>query len=207
MINELIYFLKGIVAGIIIAAPVGPIALICVRRTLHKGERSGFISGLEAATADTIYGLVAAFSLSMASNYITEAKVELRFIGAVIMIVLGIRTFFAKVPANTKNVDQSTSWRDFLTTLFLTLTNPITIIAFGLAFAILGLDVQHRNFLASIFITLGVFVGSAIWWAFLSRSVHYFREKIDVKILQWVNHFAGVVIIILGAIILVDILK
>jgi threonine/homoserine/homoserine lactone efflux protein len=191
--------LQGLVLGFSIAAPVGPIGVLCIRRTLAEGRASGFISGLGAATADAIYGSIAAFGLTVISSVLVEHRVWLGLIGGAFLCYLGIRTFLARPSSQAAVVHGQGLVGAYASTFFLTLTNPMTILSFAAIFA--GF-VRGSNGLSSIMLVLGVFLGSAMWWLMLSGGVGLLRAQFDLNVLRWVNRISGIIIIAFGIIVL-----
>jgi len=190
--------LKGLVIGFSIAAPVGPIGVLCIRRTLVQGRLYGFISGLGAASADAIYGAIAGFGLTFISNFLVEQQTWLRLIGGLFLFVLGLKTLLEK-PTDQAFSDQRNKLIDaYSSTFFLTITNPITIISFAAIFAGLGLASDGRSYFSAGILVLGVFTGSLLWWLLLSGGAGIFRGKFTLNGLQWTNRISGVVIIGFG---------
>jgi len=177
-----------------IAAPVGPIGILCIRRTLNGGRISGLVSGLGAATADSVYGCVAGFGLAFISNFLVKQQIWLHLIGGAFLCYLGIKTLLAK-PANQAAAARENGLvGDYASTFFLTLTNPMTIISFAAIFAGLGLASTRGNYGSAGVLVMGVFIGSALWWLVLSSGVGIFRKKFNTNSLQWVNRISGVII-------------
>jgi len=202
---DIVIFLKGILIGFAMAVPVGPIGIICIRKTLTEGKLRGLVIGLGAATADLLYGCVAAFGLTVISDTLVSQRIWIRLVGGALLLFLGIRTFRTR-PADLKiPINSSGIVRSYLTTVFLTLTNPLTIFAFLAVFAALGLGNGLGYFSASALVA-GVFIGSGLWFLLLSSSVILFRKKLDLVGLQWVNRIAGILIIISGVIAVVSLL-
>lgn len=191
-------FLKGLLLGFSIAAPVGPIGILCIRRTLQYGRLSGFFSGLGAAVADAIYAVMAAFGLSYITHLLIEEQFWLRLIGGAFLIYLGWKTFRAEPHVEAKNVTHTTLFNDFVSTFFLTITNPLTILSFLAVFAGLGLSSTSGSYLDSLTLVLGVFLGSAFWWLLLSEGVTFFRAKVSQQMMLWINRTAGVIILGFG---------
>lgn len=185
-------FLNGCAIGLSIAAPVGPIGVLCIRRSLDQGARTGFFTGLGAAAADGFYGAVAAFGLTLISNFLVEHQTILRIIGGTFLAYLGLKTFFSKPAA--KPATTSTDATAFTSTFFLTLTNPMTIIQFIGIFVGLGVTTQ-TNYTAATLITAGVFLGSAIWWLFLSHAAAHFRSRITPNWMQNINRLSAAIIL------------
>jgi threonine/homoserine/homoserine lactone efflux protein len=187
---ELNFFFKGLVIGFSIAAPVGPIGILCIRRSLSDGMRVGFAAGLGAATADAAYGCVAGFGLTAISSFLVHQKFWLNSLGGIFLCYLGIRTFLSK-PAETAAVASGHSGSTvYLSTLFLTITNPATILSFVAVFAGFGLGVANNYFAATKLVS-GVFVGSALWWLLLSSGVGLFRSRINSHWLRAINRLSG----------------
>ncbi len=198
------FLLKGLILGFSIAAPVGPIGILCIRKTIQFGRLSGFFSGLGAALADMIYGIITAFGLTIISNALLASQFWLKLIGGIFLLYLGIKTCFSKAkPKEDIQVHHKSLIKDFITTFFLTLTNPMTIIAFLGIFAGLGLSKAGGNFEDATFLVIGVFFGSAVWWFLLSEFVTLFRKKIEEKMMNWINRVAGLIIFGFGIIALI----
>jgi threonine/homoserine/homoserine lactone efflux protein len=201
------FLLKGLVLGFSIAAPVGPIGVLCIRRTLAEGRAAGFVSGLGAATADAIYGSIAAFGLTLISGFLTSQEFALRLVGGAFLCYLGVKTLLAQ-PAERAATAQGTGLLgSYASTFFLTLTNPMTIFSFIAVFAGLGFVSGNSDFLSAALLVLGVFAGSAIWWLALSGGVSFFRARFDLRALRWVNWISGIIITTFGALALWSLIK
>lgn len=185
--------LRGVIVGFAIAAPVGPIGLLCIQRTLAGGRLVGLATGLGAATADAFYGFVAAFGLTLLTSFLVGQRVWLGLVGGAFLIYLGARTFRAPPAQRAADLPPGTLLRSYLSTLGLTLTNPATIIAFFGIFAGAGLAAAASTPAAGLMV-VGVFLGSAAWWLLLSTVVGLLRHRFDARALVWVNRVAGVVI-------------
>lgn len=198
---ELTIFIKGIIIGFAMAVPVGPIGILCIRKTLAEGRLRGLIIGLGAATADMFYGCIAAFGLTFISDTLISQKFWIRLAGSGLLFFLGIRTFRA-LPADPKiPIKNNGALRSYLTAVILTMTNPLTIFSFIAIFAALGLGNGLSYFSASALV-VGIFIGSCLWFLSLSSGVTLFRKKLDLTGLQWVNRIAGILIIISGIIVI-----
>lgn len=192
---DYIFFLKGIAIGFAMAVPVGPIGIMCIRKTLTEGKLHGMVIGLGAATADMFYASVAAFGLTFISDTLISQRFWIRLVGGALLLFLGVR-IFRKVPKDPKiRTENGSMLRSYLSTVFLTLTNPVTIFAFLAVFAALGLDSELKYFSASVLVA-GVFIGSCLWFLILSSGTILFRNKLDLDGLRWVNKIAGILIII-----------
>jgi threonine/homoserine/homoserine lactone efflux protein len=188
------FFVKGLVIGFSIAAPVGPIGVLCIRRTLADGRATGLACGLGAACADALYGCIAAFGLSMISAVLVSQQLWLGLIGGAFLVYLGIRTFVSR-PAEQAATTQGGAGllAACASTFVLTLTNPATILSFAAIFAGLGIASAGTH-TAAVVMVAGVFLGSALWWLLLSGGVSVLRNRFDQGAMAWVNRLSGVII-------------
>ena len=218
-------FVKGLIVGFALAAPVGPIAALCVQRTIAKRWMAGFVSGLGAAFADGLYGLLAAFGATFISEFLISEHEWLQRVGGVILILLGLRLILKRVvppeapaaanPGETANhpdrkanansnanANGEASRRGltgyFLATLVLTLTNPMTFVAFAAVFATMGLGATRGHSILTVELVAGVFAGSALWWTILTGLAHAVRHHFDFRKLAVVNRATGVFVIGVG---------
>ena len=197
---DALFFLKSLFIGFVIAAPVGPIGVLCARRTLLHGRRAGFFSGMGAATADAIYGFIAAFGLTFVSDLLVEYQSWLRLIGGAILVFMGVRAFRA-LPVKKNELPRSARHYAgmYSSTFFLTLTNPMTIFSFAAVFAGFGLAGIRGSALSSGVLVLGVFLGSALWWLFLVALFSLYGRRFHSHELVWVNRVTGTIITASGA--------
>ncbi len=195
-------FLRGLLIGFSIAAPVGPIGVLCIRRTLAEGRLAGFLSGMGAASADMFYGAVAAFGLTAIQDVLLGQSNWLRLIGGTFLLFWGVKTFLTKPAEQAAKSSRGGLFGAYLSTFFLTITNPITILSFIAIFAGLRLTETGGNYTIASTMVLGVFLGSATWWLTLSTGVSLLREKFTPALLTWVNRLAGMIITGFGIIIL-----
>ncbi|MZP31098.1 LysE family transporter [Heliobacterium undosum] len=193
------YWLKGLLIGLAVAAPVGPIGILCIRRSLAEGWRAGFVSGLGAATADALYGCIAAFGLTAVAQLLMQAAVGLKWVGGAFLCYLGYQTFRSRPSETAVETKKSTLAAAYATTLSLTATNPATIISFAAIFAGLGMGSGGGTGVGSALeMVLGVFAGSALWWMFLSSAVSLLRSRLDGHALVWVNRLSGTILLGFG---------
>ncbi len=191
-------FIKGFIIGFSIAAPVGPIGILCIQRTLSGGNVQGLVTGLGAATADAIYGFIAAFGLTFISNFLVEQSVWFRLIGGLFLCYLGIKAFLSKPQDQALSLGNRTPFSAYGTTFFLTLTNPVTILFFAGVFAGLGMVSESIQYTSAGLMVIGVFIGSGAWWLILSGATSILRNKINDHKLAWVNKISGLVILAFG---------
>ena len=189
--------LKGLAIGVAIAAPVGPIGVLCIRRSLLEGRQVGLATGLGAATADAIYGCVAAFGLTAISSALVGYRSWLGFLGGLFLCYLGVRTFTSSAAAQVAETQGRGLLSAYLSTFFLTLTNPMTILSFVAVFAGFGLG-SSPNYLAAGVLVTGVFIGSALWWLLLSSGVGLFQSRIGSGWMRVINRLSGCIIFAFG---------
>jgi len=201
----MLYLIKGIVLGFSIAAPVGPIGVLCIRRTLANGMGNGFISGLGAATADAIYGFIAVLGISVVSAFLLDHQSYLRVVGGVFLLYLGYTTFKSMPAQVAANASGKGLLGAYTSTLFLTITNPMTIMSFAAVFAGLGVGVIDENYMSPFLLVIGVFIGSMFWWLILSGMVNVLRHRFDQKHLKWINQLSGLIITGFGMVSLLSI--
>ena len=198
ILASILLFIKGIVIGLAVSVPMGPIGVICVQRTINKGRVYGLISGFGAALADTIFAIIAIFSLSMSKTFFTQYTLELQIIGIVALLFLGTKIFFTnpitQVRRRAKG-QKHTMFSDFISVFFLTLSNPLTVIFFGAAIAALGFNDNGNYVTSQIIIIGGISTGATAWWITLTHLVNTFRHKFRLKQLWWINKISGSVIL------------
>ena len=188
---------QGLLIGFSIAAPVGPIGVLCIRRSLADGARIGLLTGLGAASADAFYGAIAAFGLTAVSNLLMNHRFLLGLIGGVFLCYLGVRAFFAGVAEGGQAPPRVSALTAYGSTFVLTLTNPMTILSFAAVFVGFGIG-SAKDYYAAGVMVVGVFIGSALWWLLLSSVVSLIRSRMTAASLQWVNRGSGVIIVAFG---------
>jgi threonine/homoserine/homoserine lactone efflux protein len=200
-------FLHGLIIGFSIAAPVGPIGVLVIRRTLAEGRTAGLVTGLGAATADALYGCVAGFGLTFIAELLVSQTLWVRLIGGLFLCYLGVRSFLA-VPAERAAAAAGgiNLLGAYLSTFVLTLSNPTTILSFVAVLAGLGIGVAGGGYGAAATLVLGVFAGSALWWFILTGGVSVLRLRLTPGILRWVNRASGMIILGFGVLALISLL-
>jgi threonine/homoserine/homoserine lactone efflux protein len=186
-------FLEGVAIGFAVAAPVGPIGVLCIRRTLADGRASGFVSGLGAATADAAYGSVAALGLTFVTGLLVDAETWLRLFGGVFLVFLGVKTFLSRPSERPASAGKGNLPGAYASTFALTLANPSTILSFAAIFAGLGAGSADGSSTALLLVP-GVFLGSTLWWFVLSGATSLLRAKLPAGGLRWVNRLSGAVL-------------
>lgn len=192
------FFLRGFAIGFSIAAIVGPIGMLCIERTLHKGFFYGLVTGLGAATADGIYGSIAAFGLTVISTLLLNQQNWIRLIGGLFLGYLGIRAFCRPLAEQAAPASGRSFPAAYVSTLLLTLTNPLTLLSFATIFASLGVGMAGQTGWPAVLVTGGVFCGSCLWWLLLSAGVGLLRHRMSRRWLIWINRLAGLALLIFG---------
>jgi len=195
---DLFLLLKGLLIGLSIAAPVGPIGLLCIKRSLNDGMAAGLATGLGAATADWFYGAVAGFGLASISGFLMAQQTPLRLVGGLVLIWLGISSFRERAVAEKSINDGRGLLTAYVTTVFLTLTNPSTIISFVAVFASVGLTETASSYGKAASFVAAVFTGSALWWLVLSSAVSLVRTRVTPGMIRWINRGSGLVLLGFG---------
>jgi threonine/homoserine/homoserine lactone efflux protein len=192
-------FIKGLIIGFAIAAPVGPIGILCIQRSLHDGFRIGLMTGLGAALADGTYGLIAGFGLTALSTLMVAHQFWIRVVGGLFLLYLGIKLFLTKPQEKSAGSSDKSSWHALFTTYFLTLTNPATILSFVAVFAGLGLGTINPSYFDAIILVLGITIGSGIWWLILSSGVVFMlHHRLSQTMMRGINRLSGIIIFAFG---------
>jgi threonine/homoserine/homoserine lactone efflux protein len=184
---------KGLMAGLAIAVPVGPVNVLCASRTLSRGRLSGLMSGFGAATADMLYGAIAGFSITFLIEFLEREEFWIRVIGGLLLVAIGVMYFRKPAQAPNLPAGSGTAQSDFSSTLLLTLTNPTTVLSFLAVLAGLGMG-GHREWWLTFLLVGGIFCGSMLWWVILVLMVNRFRDRFDQRAIGWMNRIAGLAI-------------
>jgi len=197
---ELMYLLKGFLIGFSLPIPIGPVGILCRRRTLTSGRLFGFLTGLSAAISDMVYSIVAAYGITLVADFITENQHEIRVVGGIVLLILGYRMFR---PAPVKEVAVKPAAAPalaFFSTFLVTFTNPMALFAFAAVFALVGIqDLVYNQTAAALFVA-GIFIGSLGWFALLTFLTHRFKERITTRGLAIVNKGTSTGMIIFGVV-------
>jgi threonine/homoserine/homoserine lactone efflux protein len=195
----LLFLLKGIAVGIVIAVPVGPVGVLCVRRTIFEGKLAGFVSGLGAATADALFGFIAAFGLTFVSDWLLGYQHWLRLAGGCYLLYLGGAALLARHEAELQQKpDTEDLLRNYVSTFALTLTNPITILAFLGIFSAVGLAGEQATLGRAAILVFGVWLGSLLWWLTLTLGLALVFRSLEPRHLVWVNRGSGIILLLSG---------
>jgi threonine/homoserine/homoserine lactone efflux protein len=195
---DLADFFRGIFVGAAIAIPVGPVNLLTIRRTLAYGRASGLATGLGAAAADTVYGAIAAFGLTLISSFLLDHQLWLRLGGGIFLVVMGVRAFRAHPSLITAAGESRSLVRAALSSFLLTIANPITLLAFGAVFGAVGVIDPDLTRLDATILVWGVFTGSMLWWIFITTVVSSVRARTSAQLLHRMSQVSGLVIALFG---------
>jgi threonine/homoserine/homoserine lactone efflux protein len=197
---------RGLVIGFTIAAAVGPISLLTIRRTTAHGQVYGLVSGFGVATADANYAGIAAFGLTALTDVLVSGRLVLGLVGGVVIALLGIRTMRAHPGEVARDAPRPGLAGAFASIYALTMTNPMTILSFAAVFAGLGL-IAGASFVDAAVLTLAVWAGSALWWVVLTSIVGWARERVSTRALLWVNRISGAALVAFGVVAIVAVLR
>jgi threonine/homoserine/homoserine lactone efflux protein len=189
---------KGILIGLLVSIPLGPIGVLVIQRTVNKSRMAGLLSGMGAALSDTVYAIIAGFSLTFMIDFIRENEIFFQAIGALVLMGMGIHIFFKNPAADLQRhrLRGNTHFKDIISSFLITFANPLSVFVFLAVFASSGVVLNLEKPYHSFFMILGIFTGAFAWWFSLSGIVSLFRHKINLRILWWLNKTAGVVIMI-----------
>ncbi len=201
---DLSFFVRGLLIGFSIAATVGPMCILCMQRTLYKGQIYGLVSGLGIATADAVYGSIAAFGLTLITNFLVNQQGWVRLIGGLFLIYLGLKTVITKPAERAATAKANGYFGAYASTFLLTLTNPMTILSFAAIFAGIGVGGANKSSVSASTVVLGVFVGSTLWWCILTSGISLSRRKFTPQWLLWINRISGIILILFGVFALIS---
>jgi threonine/homoserine/homoserine lactone efflux protein len=191
-----LFLCKGLIIGILIAAPLGPVGLLCVRRTLTHGRLSGQLSGLGAATAHSFYGLLAGLGIAGVSSFLLKSQAVLGIVGGLFLCYLGIKTFRTRPADHSVSTHGVKRIQNYASTLALAVTNPLTIMSFVSIFV--GFGVKAEHYFDPLLLMVGIFLGSMVWWLSLTFVVSLFRHRMNARSLLLINKASGLFIFAFG---------
>lgn len=191
--------IQGAIYGLLVAAPVGPIGILCIKRSIVQGRTSGIVSGLGAASADLIYGMIGALGISGLAAFLSGYKAWIQLIGACILIVIGFNMYRSSAATDHGERPRPTSLlRSYLSAFLMTLSNPMTILLFIGIISSAGLVAGHGSPVRIIALLVGIFLGSALWWVLLCTLSGSVRDRLRPSGMRWVNRISGVAIMALA---------
>lgn len=192
--------------GLMVSVPLGPMGVLIIQKTLHKGALSGFVAGMGAASADFFYALVAAFGLGFVINTVQAHELLLQIIGGIFLIVIGLKIYFdnpiRQIRQRRSGVSKKGLVGDYVSLFFLTASNPITVVVFMAVFAGMSVFDDSSSWIGELLVVIGVLLGGGVWWYILSTLVNIFRKKFRLRVLATINRVSGMIIAILGALVI-----
>ena len=192
------FFFKGLLIGAAVSAPLGPIGLLCINRSLTEGRVRGFVSGLGAATADMVFCIIAGFGFTFVSRFLDEQAVWISLVGACGLLFLGLRIFFSKPEEKSFTNTGGDLAHIYLSTFALTLINPVTILFFVAVFTSLGVTLSREDYPSLTLLIVGVLAGAVLWWFLLTGCVSLLHRRLTQKTIRWVNRISGTIVMVLG---------
>ena len=204
---DILYLFKGMLVGLMVSIPLGPMGVLIIQKTLHKGALSGFIAGMGATSADFFYASVAAFGLGYVINTVQTHELLLQIIGGIFLLCIGLKIYFDNPIRQIRQrrqgrVSKTGLLGDYLSLFFLTVSNPITVVVFMAVFAGMSVFGESSSMLGELLVVMGVLLGGGVWWYTLSTLVNIFRKKFRLRVLITINRVSGLVITILGALVI-----
>lgn len=202
---DVVYIFKGILIGLMVSVPLGPMGVLIIQKTLNKGALAGFVSGMGAAFADLFYAMMAAFGLGFVINIIQDYEIFLQVIGGIFLLIVGLKIYFdnpLKQIRTRKRVTKTGLLGDFLSLFFLTVSNPVAIVVFMAVFAGTSVFGESPTIKTELFVLTGVIIGGGLWWYTLSTLVNIFRKKFRLRVLITINRVSGIIITILGGLVI-----
>jgi threonine/homoserine/homoserine lactone efflux protein len=191
---------EGIIIGIAVSVPLGPLGMLCIKRTVNKNWKSGFISGLGIAASDVIYAIIAGFSLTIIINFIRSYEIYFKILGASMVVLLGLYIFFSNPAKDIQKYRRkgNSYVQDFLTAFLLTVTNPLSVFIFIAIFTSYSLVLELSQLFEALLIIGGIFLGGASWWFILTGLANLFKHKLTINTLWWANKTIGLSVILIA---------
>lgn len=182
--------------GLLVSIPPGPVGALCIKRTIHRGVRSGVITGIGAASADTLYAIIAGLGVGYVINFIEQERYWIQLVGAAIILIIAIKLFYTNPAVEFRNsrTKKTSLFEEFLSVFFITLSNPLVIFIFIALFAGFNLLDGPNRYISALFLIGGVFSGAMLWWFALSVLVDRFRNRIRLKNIWWLNRILGIIV-------------
>jgi threonine/homoserine/homoserine lactone efflux protein len=200
-------FLKSMILGVGVSAPLGPNGMLMVNRTIRKGFRSGFFSGMGLATADTIFAIIAGLGFSFIIGFINAQVFYIKLFTGIVVALMGLKLYLSNPvrEIRLKSKEHTTHLQDYASLLLLALTNPFSIFIFLAFFTGFNIDFSQPGILRVVII-LGIFIGACAWWLGVSYVVNHFSRKLRLRSIVKLNKISGTIIALLGIAVLVALL-
>jgi threonine/homoserine/homoserine lactone efflux protein len=199
-------FVKGFFTGLLVSAPLGPVGVMCIQRTLNRGIKSGVISGFAAASADTVYAIIAVLGLGFVINFIKQEQYWLQLVGSVLILLFALKIFYTNpaIEVRKNRNKKNKPLEEFLSIFFVTLSNPGVFFGFLALFAWLNIVNEEASYVSALVLIGSIFVGAMVWWYSLCAIINRFRQKIRLKNIWWLNKIMGIIVFICGLIVLIE---
>ena len=200
-------FIKGMIIGLLVSVPLGPVGVLCIQRTLNRGRFAGFVSGLGAAAADVIFAVIAGFGLTIIINFIEEKHIYFQIIGGLFVLYIGIRIFYTNPVKQLKlqGLNKTQLSQDFVSVFLLTLTNPLAVFLFLAIMAAIKLTSDKLSIVEISLLTAGIAAGAVLWWFVLVSIANRFRKKIRLRSIWWLNKITGSAVFLFGLMVLISV--
>ena len=207
MIPAIEILLKGVLLGLAVSMPLGPVGIILINRTIKRGFLSGFFSGLGLGTADTLLAILAALGFTVIVGFIKEERFIITIVAGFIVIAVGIKVFLSNPVKDFRDRDKTNKslWRDYYSVFVLSISNPYTILIFVAFFSGIHVNGIIKHELIPFFLIPGVFIGAMAWWFSLSYFLSRFKKKIRLRAIVRINKLGGVVIVLIGILLLLSV--
>lgn len=192
-------FLKGLIIGIMVSVPLGPIGLLIIQKAVNKNRVAGIMSGFGVALADAVYAVIAGFSLTYVLDFIRKHELFFEIVAAVTLILLGLSIYFKNPIKEIRSIRKkgNSYFQDFIWTFLITMSNPGSVFIFLAVLTGSGVVLSISEPMQALSIILGVFTGGSAWWIILASTVHIFRHRFNLRVLWWFNKIAGIIIILI----------
>jgi threonine/homoserine/homoserine lactone efflux protein len=194
----LLHLLEGIVVGFVGAMPIGPIGILCIRRSLAFGRKQGIVTGLGGAVADIVYIAVALFSIKLVADFVALEQYSIRLCGGIAVMAIGIYTFRSHPSSRLITSNKFEHTRLFVSTFLLALSNPVPLLGFAALLSALGIKYITGENVSLVLFVAGVFLGSLLWFSLLANIANAVRRNITDQKLSIINKVAGMILIVLG---------
>lgn len=200
-------FIKGVIIGLLVSAPLGPIGIMCIQRTLNRGYMSGFVSGLGAAAADTIFAIIAGFGFTIIINFIEEKHIYFQILGGIFVLYIGYRIFNTNPVKQLKlqRLNKTRLSQDFVSVFFLTISNPMAVFLFLAIMAAIKVASDLLSYFELSVLIAGIAGGSILWWFVLASVANRFRKRIRLKSIWWLNKITGSVVFLFGLAVIISV--
>ncbi|MCV6599313.1 MAG: LysE family translocator [Alphaproteobacteria bacterium] len=199
--EEILYvIIFGLIVGIATSVPVGAMSLYCIKNTMNHSMKLGIVSGAAASLADMMYSIIAVFSIGWMQSFLMQYRIPIRMIGGLLIIGLGIK-IFQTIPIPSKQVEDTESYsKCAMYSFFMTITNPMTFMAFTFIFSTFGLSSHLTNTMSPYLLVLSIYLGSILWWITLSLTIKHIKHRISKEFLVHINKGSAIILFILGAV-------